>query len=301
MTFVRQPARRRSVLGWLAERHSLAVELFAVVALYGFYETSRGLVAGDSSLAVQHARGIASLERSLHVFDEVHVQNAARAVPGLVGTLGVLYLTLHLTVTGLYLLWLHRRRPAAFPHVRTALLTGSLLALIGFVAFPTAPPRLARLGIADTISHGSLDLNHGLVSAFYNPYAAVPSMHICYATIVGVSLFRHGGHPVLRVVALIYPALQLFVIVATGNHFFFDAATGLAVAAASLAVAAALSWARREPCEAATRLRAAHDFGWPAYSESLTAVRAAPRPRAASKEWKRRRGVPPPRDRNRTR
>ncbi len=175
-------------------------------------------------------------------------------------TLGVLYLTLHLSVTGVYLLWLHRRRPAAFPLVRTALLGASLLAL-GFLAFPTAPPRLAALGVADTISQGSVDLNHGLVSGLYTPYAAVPSMHICCAAIVGASLFRHGGRPVLRVLGAIYPALQLFVIVATGNHFFFDAATGGTVAAVSLAAAAALLGRLREPREEATRLRPVHECG----------------------------------------
>ena len=171
---VRSPIRRGSVFGWLAERHSLPVELIAVVMLYVFYETSRGLVAGDAATAVQHGREIASLERSLHVFGEAHVQDAARAVPGCSAPLGVLYLTLHLTVTGVYLLWLHRRRPSAFPVVRTALLGASLLALIGFLAFPTAPPRLAALGIADTISHGDIDLNHGLVERALQPVRGRP-------------------------------------------------------------------------------------------------------------------------------
>ena len=258
---VRSPARRGSVFGWLAERHSLPVELVAVVMLYVFYETSRGLVAGDAATAVQHGREIASLERSLHVFGEVHVQDAARAVPGLLGTLGVLYLTLHLTVTGVYLLWLHRRRPSAFPVVRTALLGASLLALIGFLAFPTAPPRLAALGISDTISHGNIDLNHGLVSALYNPFAAVPSMHIGYAAIVGASLFRHGGRPLLRAVGLIYPALQLFVIVATGNHFFFDAAAGVAVAAIAVTTAIVVSRPRRDSRSDVTLLHPLREFG----------------------------------------
>jgi hypothetical protein len=166
----------------------------------------------------------------------------------------VLYLTLHLAVTGSYLLWLHRRRPAAFPTVRTALLLASGLALVGFLAFPTAPPRLAALGIADTISGGDVDLNHGLVSSLYNPFAAVPSMHIGYAVIVGASLIRHGGRPSLRVLGVLYPALQLLVIVATGNHFFFDAAAGAAVAAVAFPVAAALSRHRRAP-----RAEGAHD------------------------------------------
>ena len=243
------------IRSWLAARHSLAGELVAVVALYCVYETGRGLVAGDAGVAVRHADTVASIERSLHVFAEAHVQHAARAVPGLIGTLDVLYLTLHLGVTGLYLLWLHRRRPAVFPFVRTALLVASLLALIGFLTFPTAPPRLASLGIADTISQGDVDLNHGLVSALYNPYAAVPSMHLCYASIVGTSLFRLGGR--LRVVAFIYPSLQLFVIVATGNHFFFDAATGVLVAATSLAFARAIGGARSaRPARARVRITA---------------------------------------------
>jgi len=251
---------RRAAVGWPAERHSLPGELAAVLVLYALYETTRGLVVGDRGVAVDHARSIAALERSLHVFAEAHVQAAARAVPGLLGTLGALYLTLHLTATGLYLLWLHRRRPDAYPVVRNALLAASGLALVGFLAYPTAPPRLAGLGIADTISHGHVDLNHGLVSALYNPFAAVPSMHIGYAAIVGASLYLHGRRRSLRVLAVLYPALQLLVIVATGNHFFFDAATGAAVALVSFPLAVLVS-RRGEPRAARAHLRPAHEFG----------------------------------------
>jgi hypothetical protein len=253
--------RTRPIIAWLAERHSLPVELAVVAVLYGMYETSRGLVAGDSTTALRHAQAIASLERSLHVFDEAGAQHAARAVPGLTGTLGVLYLTLHLAATGLCPLWLHRRRPAAFPGVRTALLTASSLALIGFLAFPTAPPRLAALGIGDSVSQSTLDLNRGLVSALYNPYAAVPRMHICYATIVGASLVLHGGRRSLRALGFVYPVLQLFVVIATGNHFFFDALTGAGVAAISLLAGGAVSRWARAPEDEARDLRPAHEFG----------------------------------------
>jgi len=180
---------------------------------------------------------IASLERSLHIFVESNVQAAARKVPGAVGALGLLYLTLHLAVTGTYLVWLHRRRPAAFPLVRTTVMVASALALIGYVAFPTAPPRLAALGIADTLSGGHLDLNHGLISSLYNPFAAVPSMHVGYAAIVGASLIRDGSRPALRAAGLLYPTLVLLVIVATGNHFLLDAVAGVIVAAVAAGAA----------------------------------------------------------------
>jgi PAP2 superfamily protein len=231
---------RRALRRWPVERHSLAVEASTVVLLYAVYELTRGLVAGDRAVAVHHARVIASLERSLHVFREGQVQDAAQVVPGLLGTLGVLYLTLHLAVSAAYLLWLHRRRPSDFPLVRTALGVVSALALVGYLAYPTAPPRLATLGIADTISGGDVDLNHGLISSLYNPFAAVPSMHIGYAVVVGATLFRYGRRPSLRLAGVAYPLLQLLVIVATGNHFFFDAAAGAAVSVVALSTAAVI-------------------------------------------------------------
>ena len=256
--------RSRGPLVWIAERHSLGVEALGVLALYGLYEATRGLIVGDRASAVRHAHDVASLERSLHVFVEGRVQDAARGLPGLIGTLGTLYLTLHLTVTAAYLLWLHRRRPAAFPFVRTTLLLASALALIGYLAFPTAPPRDAALGISDTISSGKVDLNHGLISSLYNPFAAVPSMHVGYAVIIGASLILHGRRTSLRVLGLVYPVLVLFVVVATGNHFLVDAAAGAAVAAVGAALAyvavyaAPLLLARGGGCRAA-RLAPARD------------------------------------------
>jgi PAP2 superfamily protein len=229
-----------NVRGWLAQRHSILTEALLVLGLYGAYELARGLVAGNAAEAERHARELVALERSLHVFGEADVQHAAHALPGLIGVLGTAYLTLHLTVTVVVLVWLHQRRPAAFAFIRTTLLVASGLALIGFLLYPTAPPRLAGIGIADTVSNGDISLNHGLVSSVYNPYAAVPSMHIGYALVVGASLLRYGRAPLLRALGLLYAPAVLLVVVATGNHFFVDAAAGALVAGAGAAAAAAL-------------------------------------------------------------
>jgi hypothetical protein len=231
-----------------------------VLVLYALYEACRGLVAGGPEVAIEHARDVAAHERSLHVFVEPHVQHAARSLPGVIDALGALYLTLHLAVSGLYLVWLHRRRPSAFPFVRTALLLASGIALVGYLAYPTAPPRLAGVGVADTISGHGVDLNHGLVSSLYNPFAAMPSMHVGYAVIVGASLVHHGRRVWLRVLGVLYPGLIVVVIVATGNHFLLDAVAGATVAAVAAAVtAAALTPARHT--RKAGLARAVHEFG----------------------------------------
>ena len=227
--------------GWLSKRHSLRVEALLVLGLYGLYELARGLVVGQTAEAELHAHRLVALERSLHVFHEATVQRAAHELPGLVGLFGTAYLTLHLTVTVAVLLWLHQRRPSAFAFVRTTLLLASGVALVGFLLYPTAPPRLAGIGIADTVSNGHISLNHGLVSSLYNPYAAVPSMHIGYALVVGASLLHYGRPPLLRALGLLYAPLVLLVVVATGNHFFVDAAAGAMAAGLGAAAAAVLT------------------------------------------------------------
>ena len=226
---------------WLSVRHSLPAEAVVVLALYGLYELARGLVVGDKHEAVDHARELVTLERSTGLFVEERVQDAAHTLPGLIDLLNGSYLTLHLAVTVAVLLWLHRRRPEAFPLVRTTLVIASGLALGGYLVYPTAPPRTAGIGIADTVSSGHVDLNTGLVSSLYNPYAAVPSMHIGYALLIAASLLRYGRRRLVRVLGALYPPFVLLVVVATGNHFFFDAAAGALVAGVAAAAAALLA------------------------------------------------------------
>jgi hypothetical protein len=237
---------------YLATRHSLRVEAATVLILYALYEAARGLVAGNQELAVDHAHAVASLEQRLHAFVEPSVQHAAQAVPGLIGVLGAAYLTLHLSVTAGLLLWLHQRRPGAFAPIRTTLLVASAMALVVFVLFPTAPPRLAEIGVTDTVSNRHIDLNKGLISSLYNPFAAVPSLHVGYALIVAVAIAQFGRGRLIRLAAVLYPPFVLLVIVATGNHFFFDAAAGAAVAAAAYLVARTIE----APSAAARRLHA---------------------------------------------
>jgi hypothetical protein len=109
------------------------------------------------------------------------VAHAGSTIPWLLGALAVCYVTLHLGVTAAALTWLHRRRPTLYPRLRTTLLLTTGLSLIGYLTFPTAPPRLVGLAIPDAVSAHGFDLNHGLISALYNPYAALPSLHTAYA------------------------------------------------------------------------------------------------------------------------
>jgi hypothetical protein len=229
-----------------ATRHSLGREIGAIAIIYLGYEATRAFIVGNADLAVRHAHQIVGLERTFRIFVEHEVQRAALAVPGLIAVLGFSYLTFHLGLTGAYLLWAYLRRPDTFPLLRTTLLLATALSIIGYIAFPTAPPRLAGLGILDTVSGGHVDLNEGMVHSLYNPFAAIPSMHFGYALIIGVHAVANCRWQVTRVAGALYPAFVLFVIVATGNHFVLDAVAGAFVAIIA-AIAANAITTRRTP------------------------------------------------------
>ena len=80
----------------------------------------------------------------------------------------------------------------------------------------------------------------------YNPFAAVPSMHVAFALMIAVPAFFLVRRRVLKVLWGLYPILVTFVVVVTANHFWVDAALGALVAAVS-ACAASTALARARP------------------------------------------------------
>ena len=70
------------------------------------------------------------------------------------------------------------------------------LALVGYVVYPTAPPRmLPELGFADSVSDFTGVSSDSNVNALFNPYAAVPSMHVGFALMLAVPMIRMASAP----------------------------------------------------------------------------------------------------------
>ena len=208
-----------------------------MVLTYVMYDAARGLVRGGAPVAIDHARNIATLERSVGLLREADVQRVVGHVPGIEAVFGFGYDVLHLGVTGGVLLWLFFRHPDAYARVRTILLAATGLALVGFTVFPSAPPRLVAIGIADTLSLANDTAHSGVLRLLYNPYAAMPSLHAAYAVIAGACLYHWGRHRVIRFIGITYPIFVAVEVVATGNHFFFDLVAGIVIDACALAFA----------------------------------------------------------------
>jgi hypothetical protein len=230
--------------GWLDVLRQVA--LFA--AAYLAYRLVRGLVEGDANAAFAHARDLITLERTLHVFVEPSIQAWASGSHALMAFSSWMYVNAQTTVTVGALIYLYLRHNHSFYFVRNMFMIAMAIALVGYTVFPTAPPRfLPEWGFIDSVSDFTgLHVSHASasLSALVNPYAAVPSMHVCFALMIGWPLARLSRRRIVKVVWFLYPFLMAFVIVATANHFIFDAVLGAVTAGAAAYGATWLARAR---------------------------------------------------------
>ena len=124
----------------------------------------------------------------------------------------------------------------------------------------------------------------GIIATFANPYAAMPSLHTAYALTIGTTGVLVCRSLLAKVLWTFYPALVVYSIVATGNHFVLDAVAGAGVAGYALLGSLAIARGRtpqtrpragRVPQSAAHRLTARR-------SKSTAHRRPAGRTRAAA-------------------
>jgi membrane-associated phospholipid phosphatase len=110
-----------------------------------------------------------------------------------------------------------------------------------FALFPVAPPRLAGIGMADTVSDQAAVALTGHSTVFYNPLAAVPSLHCGFAFAIGIALAAAAKKPWTTALALTWGPIVALSVVATGNHYVFDIAAGLLVSVAGYVVGTRVS------------------------------------------------------------
>lgn len=239
--------------GWIDAIRQLV--LFA--GAYYVYRIVRGLVDGQAMLAFENARTLIDAERALGTFFEPGLQDWTQSQAAwLVTASNWMYVNSHFAITTVFLIWLYLARNHAYYWVRNTFMIAMGLALAGYVAFPTAPPRfLPEWGFTDTVAEFVGSGVEQSANLLYNPYAAVPSMHVAFALMIAIPAIRLVDNRGLQTLWAIYPLVVTFVVVVTANHFWLDVALGALVAAVS-ASAASYALARARPEAWAWRARA---------------------------------------------
>ncbi|WP_345354459.1 phosphatase PAP2 family protein [Actinoallomurus liliacearum] len=210
-------------------------EVLLLFAVYLMYDGVRMLVAAGHGQAFADAHHVLGLERALHLAHERAVNHAVSGLPVLGVAMSYAYATLHYVVTPVVLVWLWKRRPWQYARARTTLVAATLLGLVGFSLFPTAPPRMLP-GFVDTLAKyhewgwwsGDASAPKGL-GGLTNEFAAMPSLHVGWAAWCGWQVARNTTRRLLRILAVAYPVFIFAVVIGTANHYIADAVAGLAV------------------------------------------------------------------------
>jgi hypothetical protein len=216
-------------------RFSLRREVTLGLGVYALYLlVARLVLRRDGRVrARRNAERIVALEHRLRIDVEPAVQRALLRYPRLVHGLNLGYGLFNVTLTVGWLVVLYRRRDERFHRFRRACLLTHLGAQPVFLLSPTAPPRVLD-GFVDTLSEVSgLDLEHPILVRFFNPVAAMPSLHVAFAVVTGVEIAERSGSVVVRTAARAYAPLVATVVAGTGNHYVLDAVAGAALGAAA--------------------------------------------------------------------
>ena len=232
------------------------LQIGLVLALAEAYRLLRRLIPTDWPRAIDDAHRVFHLERVLHIDWEPALQSNFLRMPELVRGMNWFYLSSHFLVTGAFFVWLYWRNRDGFAIFRDGFLLATAIALVIHWRYPTAPPRLAHMGIKDTIqlySHVNIGEPHH--ERFSNPVAAVPSLHAGWALAVGAGLLLYGRTLLAKVAGVVYPLAVLLTIVVTGNHFVFDAVAGALVMGLGFAAIVPFRVRASEPVYAAATTR----------------------------------------------
>jgi hypothetical protein len=211
------------------------------------YFLLRGNVTDRADEAARNADRVIDWQQSLGIFWEPRLQSWA-----VNSALGVrfwnwIYFWGHAPVIVLVGVWLLWRHPEVYRLLRNAFLVSAAAGLICYTLFPVAPPRLTPgHGFVDTMQlYSQVSYQAQSLKPFVNPYAAMPSLHVGWAYLIGIGVALVWRDWRGALVATLLPALMALAVVLTANHYLLDGAFG--VLCASAALAAALWWDRGHP------------------------------------------------------
>jgi hypothetical protein len=234
-------ARARHAPGagrWATRTGPFAREAGIVVALYALWQLAGSLSSGGYRGAIAHAWWVWHAERTLRLPSELAVQRLLLPDALLSQVANLYYATMHFGMLIAMLVWLFARHRDGYPAVRNAVAASTAICLL-IALVPVAPPRmLTSLGFVDLAARYGQSVYVALGStAGADQLSAMPSVHVAWAVLVAWAVITRSTSR-WRWLILLHPAITVFVVVATGNHFWADGIVAATVVALVLAAQA---------------------------------------------------------------
>jgi len=220
---------------------STVIELSVLLVLFTAYTLIRAAQGTDVGAAFSHARAIADFEGWLlhHLelpFNKWMASVAVVAVPAC-----YFYAVFHYFATPAILYRSWRAGGWVYRRGYWTIVVATAIALVIYAQFPVAPPRLMpSLGAIDVMREfadygwwGQAASAPRAIGDATNQYAAMPSLHFGWSLWCGIQMWSFAGIK-WRTAAIVYPTLQVLVVVGTANHFVLDVVGGAVCVLAAL-------------------------------------------------------------------
>ncbi len=231
---------------------AFAQEFALVSFLYMLWRLARQLPLLHEDGAIERGEWIYDFQKAIHLPSELTMEQWLAKHHWLAQLTVNYYATVHVPGLLCFLVWLWVRHRDQYPRWRNALaITTAFCLFIRFVR--VSPPRL-------TPGHGFWDLSAQLGHDIYGPvgtgasdqFAAMPSIHIAWATIVAFGIW-HCADSKWRIIGPLHLVFTFWAVMATANHWWLDGLVAVALVGVALVMdagarAGAARWrARRLP------------------------------------------------------
>jgi hypothetical protein len=213
-------------------------QLLLVVGFAWAYDEVRSLHGDVVAAGLRHGHAVLHADRVLHIDWSGRLNAWLGHHDSLADILAGYYVVMHLGMVALtlLLLWLQGRH---YRHHRDALIVASLVGFGVYWCYPVAPPRLLGGDAAhDTVAQ-VFPLAYTVETKSANLYAAIPSLHVAWAVWVAVAVWAMTSRWWLRALAAAHPVITAVTVLATGNHYSLDVASGVALIVVSYPLLAA--------------------------------------------------------------
>lgn len=200
-----------------------ALELGFIFALYSLYSAGREMIHDQIPTALRNAEWVHTFEGIVRLPSEAWLQDVAGHVPQLLHAANYYYYWAHFPVTVGFLVVGFLVRPRVeYLWARNLMVTQTVLALgIHFFA-PLAPPRMfPQWGFLDTMRVYGPNAYEGASAAVANQYAAMPSLHMGWAVLIAVVVWRTASRR-WGVLAVLHAVTTVLVVIVTANHWWLD-------------------------------------------------------------------------------
>lgn len=209
---------------------------FALISgLYGIWRLARMLPITHETGALGRARDIDHFQHLLRLPSEISMQHFVIDHDWLAQLVNGYYAIVHVPALVVFLVWAFVRHRDLYPHWRNGLVavTAGCL-LIRFIR--VAPPRFVdELGFVDLSSQFGLGVYGDVGTGVSDQYAAMPSIHVGWAAVVALGAFAMTTSGWRWLIVLHLP-VTVFVVAATGHHWWLDGIVAVALLVAGLMI-----------------------------------------------------------------